>query len=180
MRESDAVLIDGFLNGSREAVDTVSGWIRAAASPFRRRLGDRWEDLVQDILLEVTRLLGEDRFRGASSLKTYLWRVASHTGLDRMRAEGRVTFQELEPDDGPSALPAQRAHGSGVRQRDLLLRVLREIPGECRRLWQMVVEGWSYREMSVETGVTEGALRVRVLRCRRKAAEVRERLLAGA
>jgi DNA-directed RNA polymerase specialized sigma24 family protein len=50
---------------------------------------------------------------------------------------------------------------------------------ECRRLWRMLVDGFSYREMSDEYGVSEGALRVRVLRCRRKALEVRERLLGA-
>ncbi len=179
MRDSDAALIQGFLVGDRQAVETVSGWIRAAAWPFRRRLGDRWDDLVQEILLEVTRLLSEERFRGASSLKTYLWRVASHTGLDQMRAEGRVSWQELEPEEGPSLLPPGPSHGPSVGQRDLLLRVLEGIPTPCRRLWRMVVEGWSYREMSTDTGVSEGALRVRVLRCRRQAIEVRDRLLAG-
>ena len=52
-------------------------------------------------------------------------------------------------------------------------QVLSELDEPCRELLQMVREGKSYREMSRQLGVTEGALRVRVLRCRRRAAELR-------
>ena len=41
----------------------------------------------------------------------------------------------------------------------------------------LLFDGLSYREMGEELAVKEGALRVRVLRCRKKAIEVREELL---
>jgi DNA-directed RNA polymerase specialized sigma24 family protein len=40
----------------------------------------------------------------------------------------------------------------------------------------MVLAGLTYREMSSRTEVAEGALRVRVLRCRKRALELREEL----
>jgi DNA-directed RNA polymerase specialized sigma24 family protein len=43
-----------------------------------------------------------------------------------------------------------------------------------------VLAGFSYREMSSRTGIAEGALRVRVLRCRKRAVELREELMAAA
>jgi DNA-directed RNA polymerase specialized sigma24 family protein len=43
----------------------------------------------------------------------------------------------------------------------------------------MVADGMSYREMSAATGLGEGAIRVRVHRCRQRALAIRLRLLAG-
>jgi len=180
----DATIIEGYLAGDPQAVATVDRWLEGAASSFRRRLRDQWDDVLQDVHLEVTRLLQGDKFRGESSLKTYLWRVASHTCLDRIRSGQRWNYVELDPQSPQeeTAAAADWTVGSGEpvwsAERDLLLRVLVRMGEECRRLWQMLVDGWSYREMSEETGVSEGALRVRVLRCRRKALEVRDELLA--
>lgn len=177
----DAEIIEGYLAGEPAAVTTVDGWLAQAASSFRRKLREQWEDVLQDVRLEVTRLLRAGSFRGESSLKTYLWRVASHTCLDRIRAGRRWSFVEFDPAsfEGDDAAVAWNPPQSTVwsAERDLLVRVLAAMSEECRRLWRMLIEGLSYREMSERTGVTEGALRVRVLRCRRSAQEVRQQLL---
>jgi len=43
----------------------------------------------------------------------------------------------------------------------------------------MILAGLSYKEMSQRLNVAEGTLRVRVLRCREKATNLRRDLLAG-
>jgi RNA polymerase sigma-70 factor (ECF subfamily) len=177
----DEQIIRGFLAGRPDDVERIDRWLERAASSFRRRLRDEWEDVLQDVRVEVMRLLRDDKFRGESSLKTYLWRVTSHTCLDRLRAGRRWNWVELDPltVNGEIAAAFERPPEKvWSAERDLLLRVLAEMGEECRRLWRMLVDGFSYREMSEETGASEGALRVRVLRCRRKAQEVRDRLLS--
>lgn len=180
LKETPARFTAAYLDGEPRAVATVDDWLRRAALPFRRRLRNDWEDLLQELRMEVFRLLQQGRFRGDSSLKTYVWRVASHTCLDHCRARARRRGDEVDVEGEMERLPPRPA-GQGTRtvERDLLLRVLAETSDECRKLWEMVVAGLSYREMSDRTGVSEGALRVRVLRCRKRAAEVRERLLDG-
>lgn len=179
--EGDDAIIERFLAGEPAAVAEVDGWLARAASSYRRRLGDQFDDALQDVRLEVTRLLQDGKFRGDSSLKTYLWRVTAHTCLDRLRSGSRWSFVEYDGDTAEAADPAAarvRLPRSWNAERDLLLRVLARMEEECRRLWSMLIEGHSYREMSDETGVSEGALRVRVLRCRRRAQEVRDELLS--
>ncbi|HET6344406.1 MAG TPA: sigma-70 family RNA polymerase sigma factor, partial [Myxococcota bacterium] len=143
------------------------------------RLSDRWDDVLQDVRLEVTRLLGQGKFRGESSLRTYLWRVVSHTCLDQIRSQQKWKWAELEAIDqgeGPDLVP----QGAGRQEdRDLLLRVLERVPADCREMWRMIVAGLSYREMSLRLDVAEGTLRVRVLRCRERALSARQELLAG-
>jgi RNA polymerase sigma factor (sigma-70 family) len=179
--EGDDATIERFLDGDPAAVAEVDGWLGRAAASYRRRLGEQFDDVLQDVRLEVTRLLQQGRFRGDSSLKTYLWRVTAHTCLDRLRAGARWSFVEYDGDTAEAADPAAataRLPRPWNADRDLLLRVLARMEEECRRLWSMLVEGLTYREMSAETGVSEGALRVRVLRCRRRAQELRDQLLA--
>jgi len=173
----DEKLIDGYLEGEPSAVARVDGWLERAASAYRRRLRDQWDDVLQDVRLEVVRLLRDGHFRGESSLKTYLWRVTSHTCLDRIRSRTRWTWVEYDAEaDRP--VPADRPAQDRVwsAERDLLVRVVARMSEDCRKLWGMVLAGLSYREMSRETGVSEGALRVRVLRCRKRAGEVRDQL----
>lgn len=177
----DRELAARYLRGDREAVATLDGWIARAAWPYQRRLANRWDDVLQDIRLEVTRLLGEGKFRGESSLRTYLWRVVSHTCLDQIRSQGKWQLAELDTldqEDGRAA-GVPRAAVEDHAERDLLLRVLDRSSQDCRELWKMVVLGFSYKEMSRRLGVAEGTLRVRVLRCRERAIASRSELMAG-
>ena len=177
MMANDQEVVTRYLKGEREAVGTVDGWISRAAWPYQRRLADRWDDVLQDVRLEVTRLLGSGKFRGESSLRTYLWRVVSHTCLDQLRAQSKWKWSELgdlPPADEPVtpvAIPSRQ------EDKDLILRVLDRVPRECRELWRMIMAGLSYQEMSLRTDVAEGTLRVRVLRCREKAVAARQELL---
>jgi RNA polymerase sigma factor (sigma-70 family) len=176
----DREMVTRFLQGETDAVGTVDGWISRAAWPYQRRLADRWDDVLQDVRLEVTRLLGQGKFRGESSLRTYLWRVVSHTCLDQIRVQKKWKWADLEevdqPGRGPEAVPASSAR---QEDKDLLLRVLEQVPADCREMWRMIVAGLSYREMSLRLSVAEGTLRVRVLRCRERAVAARRELMGG-
>lgn len=177
----DRDMVTRFLRGDADAVTTLDGWIARAAWPYQRRLAHRWDDVLQDVRLEVTRLLGEGKFRGESSLRTYLWRVVCHTCLDQIRSQGKWQFTDLDAvdqEDGrASALP--RLPVEDPAERDLLLRVVDRASPECRDLWKMLLLGHSYKEMSLRLQVAEGTLRVRVLRCRERAVALRSELMAG-
>ena len=180
MAIEDREMVSRFLRGEAAAIGVVDGWISRAAWPYQRRLADRWDDVLQEVRLEVTRLLGQGKFRGESSLRTYLWRVVSHTCLDQLRIQKKWKWADLEevdlrsePDPVPSG-PARQ------EDKDLLLRVLERVPSDCREMWRMIVAGLSYKEMSQRLGVAEGTLRVRVLRCRERAVATRRELLGSA
>jgi RNA polymerase sigma factor (sigma-70 family) len=177
----DREVVARFLRGEPEAVATLDGWILRAAWPYQRRLANRWDDVLQDVRLEVTRLLGDGKFRGESSLRTYLWRVVSHTCLDQIRSQTKwqwADLETLEQEDGRATGPVQPAVADAA-ERDLLMRVLDRASQECRELWRMLLLGHSYREMSLRLQVAEGTLRVRVLRCRERAVASRAELLGS-
>jgi len=177
--DEDRDVVHKFLAGDRQAVATIDAWILRAAWPFQRRLRSRWDDVLQEIRLEITRLLKQGKFRGDSSLKTYLFRVVTHTCVDQVRDQDRhelLDLDALEDADQPRTKGPSPAEESA--ERDLLLRVLDQAPRDCRHLWQMLAAGFSYKEMSGRMGVADGTLRVRVLRCREKATRSRAELLA--
>lgn len=181
MATDEREVVARFLRGEKDAVGTVDGWISRAAWPYQRRLANQWDDVLQDVRLEVTRLLGQGKFRGESSLRTYLWRVVSHTCLDQIRSQSKWKWTDVDAidrEDGRTLPPPGVA--SRQENRDLLLRVLERVPQDCREMWRMIVAGLSYRDMGLRMNVAEGTLRVRVLRCREKAVALKRELLDGA
>ena len=171
--QEDARTVAGFLAGDAEALRRVDGWIAAAASPFRRRLGAEWPDLLQDARIELLGLLRRSSWRGEARLRTYVWRVVGHTCLDALRRLQRRPA--LEPADADAPIPS-RDPSPLDRVLDLdaarrLLAALEAVPGDCRELWGAILRGLSYGEISGRMGVSEGALRVRAHRCRKRAVE---------
>lgn len=159
-----------YLADEAEATALVDGWIAAAAWPFRRRLAAEWDDVLQEIRLEIVGLLQRGSFRGDSRLRTYLWQVAGHTCLDALRRRQRRSFVGLEAvAETPTAAPSPFDQLSGREWRQAALRALGTLSPDCRDLWQRLLRGASYRELAVGLGVSEGALRVRAHRCRKAA-----------
>jgi RNA polymerase sigma factor (sigma-70 family) len=169
-------LIACFLAGKPDAVRTIDEWIAKAAYTYKNRLAHVWEDVLQSARLEVTRLLQNGKFRAESSLKTYLWRVVNSTCLNFIRQQTRGEFVEIdfEKPDEISVSPID-----AVLQKEsetMAMRVWAEMSDDCRSLWRMILRGMSYDEMSREVKISSGTLRVRVLRCREKAVNVREKI----
>lgn len=180
MRPEDNKIITAFLDSDPSAVRIVDSWIRRAASPYRRRLTTQWEDALQSARTEIVRLLQTSAFRGESSLKTYLWRVVNNACINAIRSQRRAPLTSLddapEPESPSGSSPFDLVVGK--ERQELLLRVLEESSPECRELWSMIVAGMTYKEMSQQLGTAEGALRVKVLRCRRRASTLRDQILA--
>ncbi len=170
-RTADRELAADFLGGDPAAAAAVARWVRQASSRYRHRLPTEWDDLLQDLLLEVTTVLRAGSFRGDCSLRTFVSRIAHYRCLNRIRDLSRRRESELVDEDLRVSDPARPVLQRLVEREseDLLLRFLETVSDDCRRLWKSILAGRSYREISRETGVSEGALRVRVLRCRQKA-----------
>lgn len=181
MQDDDAKLIRGFLRGDRAAIACIDQWIEQAGRPYRHRLSGEWDDVCQDLRMELMRLFRAERFAGESRLRTYLWRVVANTCLDRLRTRHRWAWTDVESvhevleRDG-LAVPNLDVQ---VGDRSVLRAVLERVSDECKRLWSMVLAGWRYDEMSDSLGITPGTLRVRVLRCRRKAVAIRNEIDSG-
>ncbi len=173
MLTDDTEIVSGFLAGEGDAAEIVATWITVSTLSFRRRLGDDWEDAHQEAITELTGALRAGKFQGRGTLKAYVKRVANTTCLDRLRRYRRWKMVEIEECHLGFADGEHERLGERLDLWDQLGRILAQVPENCRHLWRMIIEGLSYREMSRLTGVSDATLRVRVLRCRRRALEIR-------
>jgi RNA polymerase sigma factor (sigma-70 family) len=167
IRVGDAQLVEAFLRGDAQAVALLNRWIAGAASPFYRRLSSEWDDVLQDSRLTALRLLQQGKYRGEASLKTYLWQVVGHLCIDLIRRQRRRPTADTDPVEAGlvSAAPSPFDRVA-LRERDeRLLDVLDSMSAECRQVWSMILEGLSYRDMSLRLHLAEGTLRVRAHRC---------------
>lgn len=122
-------------------------------------------------LLEAAR---QGSFEARSGLRTYVHAYAHHKCIDRLRMARRRPLVEIEDVELRATEPSPFDHAAATEDRRELLRVLEQVPEDCRKMWRLLLQGASYSEMSKVLGVPAGALRVRVLRCRRKAVALRE------
>ena len=172
----DRNLVAGFLQGDGAALKQVDALVLAAARPYRSRLNIWWDDLLQDVRLKIYELFIKDGFRGDSGLKTYIWKLVNHTCIDYLRKHKNKRLSALE--DLPDSEHLQAKESGELRSSALnlgLLHILEKVPQTCRQLWQMILAGMDYRQMSEKVELSEEALRVRVYRCRKKAVDLRRK-----
>ena len=128
------------------------------------------EDAVQDTFLKVYR--GISRFRGGSSLATWVYRILVNSCYDRMRRNRR---RAEAPLPARLAMPAESESDHPLRLAiEAALRRLEERERAAFLLCE--VEGFSHREASEILEVTENASRTLLFRARRK---MQQELRAG-
>ena len=149
-----------------------------------RMSGDREvaADLSQETFLRIYRHLG--RFRGRSSLKTWIYRVTVNCCRSKLRRQGRrrlergieESAQRLEDLADERAGPEQRALGHDLGRR--LTEAMAELPIAFREAVVLRdVHGLSYAEIGEVLGVRVGTVRSRLARGRER---LRRRLEEGA
>lgn len=164
---ADAEILAAFEAGDPGAVDTVRRWIRGAAGPFRRHLRADLEDVEQDALLALTENLREGRFEGRSRFATYVRRIVHYRCINRVR--DRRATEPVEEHDPVEPRPTAEMHLVERDEAERALVVMARLGAACREIWNLLIDGHGYEAMGRRLGVAAGTLRVRALRCRRKA-----------
>jgi RNA polymerase sigma-70 factor (ECF subfamily) len=127
------------------------------------------EDLFQEIALAIWTALA--RFRGDSSERTWLYRIAHNVALTLAARKRRLVARE-QPVDNDMNLPA--AGGdiefqlAETERQQTLQRLVRELPWDDRRLVLLYLEGLSTTEIEAVTGLTRSNVTVRLSRIRQK------------
>lgn len=131
------------------------------------------EDVAQETFVRAWR--GLERFRGESSFKTWVYRIATNvarTHLDRRARHARIADRSLDDEnealqagDVPSAAPDAE---TSLVTREAIDRALAELPEELRvALVLRDVEGLDYKEIAGVTGTPMGTVESRIFRARR-------------
>jgi RNA polymerase sigma-70 factor (ECF subfamily) len=145
-------------------------------------------DVTQEVFLKAFRGIRE--FRGGSSLKTWLYRIAVREALNHRRWAWRHLRQQIFIDDpgaednacfeledsGPSPFEA-------LASREVQQVVQRALNGVAEVFRAAVIlrdlEGMSYEEVAEVLGVSVGTVKSRILRGRRALREILEPLFAA-
>jgi RNA polymerase sigma factor (sigma-70 family) len=149
--------------------------LRRVAGAYEKDPGRR-EDLFQDVCLAVWQAL--PRFRGDSSERTFVFRIAHNRGLthrsrrgpDAAAGEDLETAAERLADPGPG--PEAAAHEGERRER--LRQAVLALPLEPRQILSLTLEGLSNLEIADVLGITENNVAVRLSRARRALRQILE------
>jgi|SRR5579872_903926 len=125
---------------------------------------DGREDLLQDIRLAIW--LALPRFRGESSLKTFLFRIAHNRALTHVwRRKTTRSAEELkEPIDTRPGL--ERATIEAINY-SRLTEAIRQLPLPFRQVITLSLEDLSYAEIASVLGISENNVAVRINRARK-------------
>jgi len=145
---------------------------RLAAS-YTNTVSDR-DDLLQEIALAIWQ--GLPRFRGESSERTFLYRIAHNraiTFLSRARGQSHELIDdEIEvhdPAPGPESSLSERQRSNDLRQ------AVHRLPVAYRQVITLTLEGLGYREISEVLGISEANVGARLNRARQQLKDVLEK-----
>jgi RNA polymerase sigma-70 factor (ECF subfamily) len=134
-------------------------------------------DAVQETFITLFRKA--DRFRGDSSVSTWLYRVATNTCLDQLRKQRRRAADPLPEHHDPADAAAGDPFSS-VELRPSIEAALATIPEEFRAAVVLSdVHGLGMDEISRILDVPVGTVKSRIYRGRRQLAEVLGNLREG-
>jgi RNA polymerase sigma-70 factor (ECF subfamily) len=172
---SEDELVTAWVEGNREAAAAlIELHYDAVVRFFRTKSGTSADDLVQRTFLACHE--ARDRYRGATSFRSFLFGVARNVLFEHIR--GRVRDRREDPDFGVTSLAAldpglstQLAQRAEHRQ---LILALQQLPAELQIALELYYwEELSIAELATATGVPEGTAKSRLFRAR---AELRDTL----
>lgn len=143
------------------------------------------DEVLFDVLNRAHRAVSQDRFRGQSTLRSYLSAIARNISINRLmharrRASDRSipldaelehgdTFGEIVPDPAPGVREIVELH---ELERDIAQKT-RGLPREHREMIEDRDAGTTYEAIARQRGILVGTVKSRMARAR---ATLRERL----
>jgi len=148
---------------------------------FDRQLA---EDLAQEAFIKAWRAL--PRFKGESTIYTWLYRIAVNLALDDKRRKQRTTLERLDdiPEAGTELMQAARLRPDRQAQAEELAAAIRRGMEGLSDSHRTVLalrewEGLSYQEIAAVTGSSSGTVMSRLFYAREKMREHMERYFRG-
>jgi RNA polymerase sigma-70 factor (ECF subfamily) len=142
------------------------------------------EDLVQDTFIRAFRAL--PRFRGESSFRTWLHRIAVNVIRSHMVRRSRTIETAAVRDSGKDSdslfeqVPSEEDLEAAVTRRQIIDRALATLAEDVRLLITLRdVEGLEYQEIAAVTGLPIGTVESRIFRARQRLRPLLESLIVG-
>jgi RNA polymerase sigma factor (sigma-70 family) len=130
------------------------------------------EDLFQEIALAIWTALS--RFRGESSERTWLYRIAHNVALTLATKKRKLAAREQPVETDMDLLSVEgdpESQLAEAQKQQTLQMLVKELPFEDRRLVLLYLEGLSTAEIEAVTGLTRSNVTVRLSRIRQRLAD---------
>lgn len=153
----------------------LTNWLVSSGSPYAEAC-----DIVQNVFLKIWKMR-DDLREDASSVSGLAFTIARNLRKNLARDNARISFvDEIKDEDagatGPANLPSDSAY---LRKR--LSEAFAKLPPVLREAYTLFqVAELSVREISLQTGVTENLVKVRIFRAKQKLREILADLADGA
>ena len=176
--EADAKLAQLYVSGEKATYKQVDRWISQVTNLSVWHFVEDVEDINSIVHLKLFSSLRSQRFRGESTFRTYVQRMARYTCIDQVRSQ-RVARQ-VDPEDLPTPSGSERpdlAH-EAKEERQIFLKIFRAIGPECQKIWRMIfADSLNYKEIGDKLHLPEGTVKRKVHECKQMAIELKERLI---
>lgn len=174
----DFPTVTGFLQGDSAATREIESMVDAAFRVWKGKFGYESDDVRADILMKLLISLRRGDYQYRARLKTYVNRVVNHSSIDVLRFNKRFAPEDIDDLNLPSNTLSPEELMEKRQTGRLTFRVLRMMSRECLQLWRMHLKhNLKYSEIANIMGKSEGNIRRRFWECRKRAIEVRARLV---
>jgi RNA polymerase sigma-70 factor (ECF subfamily) len=121
------------------------------------------EDLFQEVCLQVWRSV--PRFKGASAVTTWLYRIALHTAITwKKKLSKREELSILYERE----MPEQETSSQKNAQLEWLFSEITRLDKIDRSLALLLLDGFSYKEMADILGISESNVGVKIYRIKKQ------------
>lgn len=159
--------VSAFLRGDERTIEDVREAIAYVVRLFHLPAPASEADLTQDAMTRVFAGVRTGRYRGEASLRTFAQNVAKYTCLEHMRRARREARARANSADVEGSTLGPEETLIRLEEHGRYLSLFAALPRDSQEMLRLLfVEGLTYREVASRMGVSEGALRVRVHRCR--------------
>ena len=175
LSSDESNLLQRLRAGETQAVGEAYDVHQAAVYAFARRLvGDpaAAQDLVHEVFVALPRAIA--RFRGESSMRTFLLSIAVNHARHHLRAamRRRLAMVRLSRELDPEAPPGPEQHLSRVDLARELSRALDSLPMDQRVAFVLCeFEERTSKEAALIVGAPEATVRTRVFHAKKKLRE---------
>ena len=153
------------------AAQTTFDQVEKEFGPLIRRIavsyeadGGAAEELVQDIHFALW--LALPSFRGQSSLRTFVARVATNRAVSHVRRSIRSPHAVELSDDLPAGEPTPEHQAIAEDQQARLIAAVQALPLSLRQVALLTLEGLARGEISEVLGISVNAVAIRLSRAR--------------
>ena len=135
--------------------------------------GSEAEDLTQSVMLKVSE--GIARFRGDSSVSTWIYRIATNAALDRLRQRKieplTETGFEFDENDLPPAATIVSVEAAAIREEigACIREFVQRLPENYKTVMTLSdLEGFKNEEIAAILGLTLDTVKIRLHRARER------------